>query len=117
VVRCWDDLLTMSPLPEVPSWVESDGVEVWLVAGPGRGRITDLVEAESVALDRAGRGAVLAANADAEDVERVAQLLSSGYKRVFSMVELGRDTSPLRTSHISALIGPARVDDAEACTS
>ena len=103
----------MSALPEVPSWVESDGVEVWLVAGSGRGRAVDLVEAELVALAGASRGGVLAANADADDAERIAHLLSCGYRRVFSMVELERDTSPLTASHIPAVISPARVDDAE----
>ncbi|RYZ32310.1 MAG: hypothetical protein EOP01_01455, partial [Propionibacteriaceae bacterium] len=75
--------------------MESDGVEVWLIADSGRGRVDDLVEAELAALTHASPGAVLAANADADDAQRVAQLLRHGYRSVFSMVELERDTTPL----------------------
>lgn len=103
----------MSPL-HVPSWFESDGVEVWLVAGPGRGRIADLAEAERVALVGASPGAVLAANADADDPQRVAQLVSSGYHRVFSMVKLERDTTPVATSLAYGSIAAVTRTDAEA---
>ena len=103
----------MPPRREVPSWTESDGVEVWLVADSGRGRVGDLVEAERAVAVQAGRGAVLAANADADDAERVAQLLRHGYRRVFSMVDLERDTTPLTAKAAPAVIGPARVGDAE----
>lgn len=57
-----------SPL-HVPSWVESDGVEVWLVAGPGRGHVGELAESERIASVQATRGAVLAANADADELQ------------------------------------------------
>ena len=98
----------------VPCWIESDGVEVWLVAGPGRGRIPDLVEAERVASASARLGAVLAANADADDPERVGQLMSSGYRRVFSMVELERDTAPLATVSAPGSMVAVTDNDADA---
>lgn len=88
----------MSQSPQVPSWGESDGIEVWLVAEPGRGRISDLDEAERIALTGASSGAVLAANADADDLERVAQLETSGYRRVFSVVDLERGTAAVVTA-------------------
>ena len=103
----------MSPPLEVPSWVESDGVEVWLVAGPGRGQVKDLAEAELVASTRCSRAAVLAANADADDAERIAQLLLWGYRRVFSMVELERDTRHVVTTPIQGLIASVRFGDAK----
>lgn len=103
----------MSPPREVSSWVESDGVEVWLIADSGRGRVDDLVEAELAALTHASPGAVLAANADADDAQRVAQLLRHGYRRVFSMVELERDTTPLMSKTAPVLTGTAGVGDAD----
>lgn len=110
--RWWDDV-AMSPPLEVPSWIEADGVEVWLVAGPGRGQIADLAEAERVASAAASSTAVVAANADEDDVERVAQLMSCGYRRVFSMVELERDTKPVATTSLPGLIGAVRSGDAD----
>lgn len=98
---------------DVPSWVESDDVEVWLVAGPGRGHVADLAEAESVASTHARRGAVLAANAVADDAERVTQLMWCGYRRVFSMVELGRDTTPVPTTPAPGSIAAVRFSDAD----
>lgn len=100
--------------PRVQSWVESDGVEVWLVAGGGRGRIDDLDEAERLARAGAGVGAVLAANADADDHQRVRQLVDSGYRRVFSMVELERDTAPVATTPTPGSIVAVTEQDAEA---
>ena len=104
----------MSQSPQVPSWGESDGIEVWLVAGPGRGRISDLDEAERIALTGASSGAVLAANADADDLERVAQLETSGYRPVFSMVDLERGTAAVVTASVPGSIAAVTVADADA---
>lgn len=103
----------MTAPPHIPSWIESDGVEVWLVAGLGRGQLPGLAEAERVASARASRGAVLAANADADDPERVAQLVSAGYRRVFSMVELERDTASVASRSALESIVAVTDNDAE----
>ena len=100
--------------PQVPSWVESDGVEVWLVAGSGRGLIGNLDAAEELARSSAGVGAALAANADADDQQRIRQLVESGYRRVFSMVELERDTAPVPAPATRGSIVTVTPPDADA---
>jgi mycothiol synthase len=90
------------------SWTEDDGTHVHLtdgyVAPPARrhglGRRL-LAEAESVAArlcaGRPGGGpVVLGANASAVQPDRMALLSRSGYRPVFSMVEMEHDGSPVR---------------------
>jgi len=56
---------------EIPNWRETNGPEVWLVAGDDGGSIDDLDALEAGATARATPPAVLAANADAEDAVRI----------------------------------------------
>ncbi len=76
-------------------WWETDGTQVWLVAGSGRGLIVDLRDRERRASTAAEPGAVLGANALSDDRVRITQLEAHGYSRTFSMVRLERDTAPI----------------------
>jgi len=112
----------------VRSWIEADQTGVYLtdgyVAPPARrrglgGRL--LREAEVVATGfAAGRGqqgaVVLGGNASTVQPERVALLERAGYRRVFTMVEMGHDGSavPLRRLPPGAVVRLASVADAGA---
>lgn len=90
--------------PDIRSWVESDGTEVWLVAESGRGLIVGLEETERRASALAGSRSVFGANAEADDEERLGQLTALGYRRALSMVEMERSTSA-----VSSRLAPVQV--------
>ncbi|MEV0897145.1 GNAT family N-acetyltransferase [Actinoplanes sp. NPDC049802] len=109
-------------------WTEQDGVHVCLTGGRVRpadrrrglgGRLLDATEAAAarIAADRGLTGPVmLGGNADDGDVGRTALLLGRGYERIFTMVLMEHDGSPVPARPLpdGVTVRPATTGDARA---